>query len=68
MSIDDAIKNLEAAKANGVKDIVLAYWNAEAFQMKEDDEEWAALAEYLEDQMDWSHTHEDLLFHKDNGI
>ncbi len=67
MTIEDAIKNLEAAKERGIKHIVFAYWDAAAFEMEEG-EEWAGTADYLEDQMDWAHTHEDLLFHKDNGI
>ena len=67
MTIEEAIENLQAAKARGTKHIVLAYWEAGAFLMKESDE-WGDLADFLEDQMDWSCTHEDLLFHKDQGL
>ena len=61
MTIDDAIKNLEQAKAKGTKAIVLAYWDASMFQMQ-DDSKWEAIAEHVEDQMDWSSTHDDLRF------
>ena len=67
MTIEQAIENLQTAKASGVKHIVLAYWEAGAFLMEEGDE-WGDLADFLEDQMDWAHTHEDLLFHKNQGL
>ena len=64
MTIESAIKNLEAAKANGVKNIVLAYWDADSFEMEEG-EEWAGLSDYMEEVMDWSGTHDDLSRIKD---
>jgi hypothetical protein len=57
MPIDEAIKNLQAAKARGIKNIVLAWWRAEDFD-KPDDDDWAATAELVEDKMDWSSTHD----------
>lgn len=59
MKIEDAIEMLQQAQKRGVKSIVLAFWEAEAFGLKDDDE-WEATAEYVEDQMDWSYTHDDL--------
>jgi epoxyqueuosine reductase QueG len=59
MTIDEAIKNLENAKAKGAKAIIMAWWDAELFQ-KQDDHEWQAIAEQVESQMDWSSTHYDL--------
>jgi hypothetical protein len=66
MTIEDAIKTLEYAKTNGVKDIVFAFWTCDTFLMEEG-EDWAADAEYMEARMDWSRTHEDLCFVKENG-
>lgn len=59
MTIDEAIKNLKDAKKRGVKSIVLAWWDAKMFDRK-DNKEWEADAEYLEDQMDWSHAHDQM--------
>lgn len=59
MTIDEAIKNLQNAKERGVKSIVLAYWESDGFGLP-DDQNWQAIAELVEDQMDWSHTHEDI--------
>jgi hypothetical protein len=59
MSIDEAILNLQLAKHDGVENIVLAYWDAQSFEMKEG-EEWASLCEQMEDNMDWSGAHDNL--------
>ena len=59
MSINEAIKQLKECKANGVKHIVLAYWEADMFD-REDDDKWAADAEYIENNADWSRAHEGL--------
>lgn len=64
MTIDEAINNLQRAKARGVKSIVLAYWTADTFD-KPDDEEWQADAEIVEDKFDWSATHSDLMACRD---
>jgi hypothetical protein len=66
MSIEEAIKNLEQARDAGVKHIVLAYWEADSFDMQ-DDEEWAAATDFIDNKMDWSATHEDIQFHINNG-
>lgn len=60
MTIDEAIQNLKDAKKRGVKNIVLAWWDASMFD-REDDAEWAADAEKIEEDFDWSSTHEDIL-------
>jgi len=57
MTIDDAIKILEAAKKSGVKNIILAYWEADMFNMK-DDNAWGAITLTIEDKTDWSLTHD----------
>lgn len=57
MSINDAIKQLKERKAQGVKHVVLAYWEADMFE-REDDDKWAADAEHIENNMDWSRAHE----------
>jgi hypothetical protein len=57
MTIDEAIKNLKQAKAQGTKSVVLAWWSAEDFN-KPDDQEWEATAARIEDKMDWSGTHD----------
>ncbi len=59
MTVDEAIENLKAAKKRGVKNIVLAYWEADQFD-REDDDVWANAADRIERKMDWSHTHEDI--------
>jgi hypothetical protein len=57
MTIDEAIKNLEAAKRGGVKSIVLAWWSADMFE-REDNDDWQYAASMVERKMDWSATHD----------
>jgi len=59
MQIDEAIKMFKEAKKNGVKNIIMAYWEADAFG-KKDDDEWAELCDYVDDKMDWSNCHDDI--------
>jgi hypothetical protein len=59
MSIDDAIKQLKDRKAQGVKHIVLAYWEADMFDHKDDDK-WAGISEIIEADMDWSTAHDQM--------
>ena len=59
MTVDEAIELLKAAKKSGVKNIIAAWWFADQFQ-REDDDVWAHDAEYVEHQMDWSPTHDDI--------
>jgi hypothetical protein len=40
MKIQDAIKTLQEAQKNGTKNIILAFWDAEAFCLP-DDKTWA---------------------------
>ena len=65
MTIEEAIRELENARDTGVKSILLAYWEASAFGMN-DDENWEATSEYLGHKMDWSHTHDDIQYHINN--
>ena len=65
MQIDKAIESLKDAKDRGVKNIVFAYWEADVFTNKDekpfcDNDEWATIADTVEDVMDWSNTHSDL--------
>ena len=57
MTIDDAIKMLTKCKEEGAKSIILAFWEAESFDLP-DDETWEAASESVEDGMDWSYTHD----------
>lgn len=59
MKIDDAIKYLQERKAQGVKHIVLAYWEADMFE-RNDDSAWASDAEHIEDNADWSAAHDQM--------
>lgn len=59
MTVDEAIENLKDAKKRGVKNIVLAYWEADQFD-RADDDVWADAADRVERKMDWSATHEDI--------
>lgn len=65
MHIDEAIKNLEAAKAAGTQNIIHAFWEAPAFEMKEG-EEWGDLCDFIDENMDWSTAHDELSFHKND--
>jgi hypothetical protein len=60
MKIEDAIKILQGDQERGVKSIIFAYWDAEVFG-RQDDDEWEGIAEYVEDQMDWSNAHDSML-------
>lgn len=64
MTIDDAIDNLQRAKARGVKSVILAYWTADTFDCP-DDENWQTDAEIVENKFDWSATHSDLMSCRD---
>jgi hypothetical protein len=59
MQIDDAISCLQQAKKRGAKHIILAMWEADMFG-KQDDGDWAAACGRLDENFDWSHTHEAL--------
>ena len=59
MKIKQAIKELQELEKNGVKNIILAFWEADDFD-REDDKSWAEDVEIVDDSFDWSATHEDL--------
>ena len=59
MKIKQAIKELQELEKNGVKNIILAFWEADNFD-REDDKDWAEDVEIVDDSFDWSATHEDL--------
>lgn len=59
MKIEDAIKQLKQRKDKGVKSIVLAYWEADMFDQKDNDK-WEDMASIIEDQMDWSMAHDQM--------
>jgi len=53
MKIKDAIKLLKEEEKNGVKNIILAYWTAEAFNRK-DDSSWREDVDIVDSDYDWS--------------
>ncbi len=59
MTIDEAIDNLKSAKEQGKKNIILAWWDSSMFDRK-DDKDWEVDASRVEDEMDWSSTHDDI--------
>ena len=69
MKIDDAIKMLQEAKAEGNKNIIFALWTADIFTKVNDKgvtksykegEVWKNLVEFIDKNMDWGYTHEAL--------
>lgn len=56
MNIDDAIEYLQREKKRGVKNIIVAWWTADQFK-REDDDTWAEMTGWLDDNMEWSVTH-----------
>jgi hypothetical protein len=72
MKIDEAIKRLNDAKEEGIKSIVIAWWEASAFEKEDgvpfsDDDTWERLIESFEDQVDWSRSQEDIQFLIEQG-
>lgn len=59
MHIDEAIRQLQEAKAKGRQHIVFAYWGCELFDMPEGGY-WPAVAEAVEDRMDWSQCYDEM--------
>lgn len=59
MKIEQAIEMLQQAQKSGTKSIVLAYWEADMFDRK-DDESWEAESEWIENDMDWSRAHDQM--------
>ena len=53
MKIKDAIKLLKEEEKNGVKNIIMAYWTAEAFNRK-DDSSWREDVNIVDSDYDWS--------------
>jgi chemotaxis regulatin CheY-phosphate phosphatase CheZ len=53
MKIKDAIKLLKEEEKNGVKNIIMAYWTAEAFDRK-DDSSWREDVDIVDSDYDWS--------------
>lgn len=53
MKIDDAIRMLEEAKANGTKNIITMWWYAEDFDVPDDDN-WAEAVTEVQRHMDWA--------------
>lgn len=71
MKIQDAIDMLTEAKAKGAKNIIFAFWTADCFGTYddpigvntkfEDNEDWETIAQSIEDNMDWSWAHDDMM-------
>jgi hypothetical protein len=56
MTIDDAIKALQQRKEDGVKAVLISWWEADKFDLPDDDT-WRQAAEDTEYVMDWAMTH-----------
>lgn len=59
MKIDDVIKSLQTAKANGVENIISMWWCAEDFDVPDDDD-WAEAVEDVDRCMDWADADEEI--------
>lgn len=59
MKIKQAIKELQNLEKEGVKNIILAFWEAEDFD-RDDDKDWVEDVELVDDSFDWSNAHEEL--------
>ena len=59
MKIDDAIEQLQNAKKEGTKNIILAWWNSGEFD-RQDNDAWAIDCDIIDDNMDWANTHDRL--------
>ena len=60
MKIEDAIESLKKAQSEGLKSIIMAYWEASSFD-RQDDAEWEKDCESVEEIMDWSFPTEDII-------
>ena len=65
MNITEAIRILNEAKDQGTQHIIFAFWESNMFD-RPDDYAWAADAEYVEDNMDWSYAHDRISDHLTN--
>lgn len=61
MKVQDAILQLQEMY-NPNDEIIIAWWTHDAFEHVVDKENWAANAEYADDQMDWSDAHDRMVF------
>ena len=59
MTIDDAIKQLNKAKNEGIKNIIFAWWDSSQFD-RPDDDTWASICDTMDDRMDWSNAHDQM--------
>ena len=59
MTIEEAIDLLKEQKEKGVKNIILAWWDAQMFD-QEDNDQWASAVNSVEDKLDWSLAHESI--------
>ena len=62
MEVKNAIKWLQEIidKHGEDTELIIAWWDAEAFGMEQDSEEWLSMVEIIGCHMDWSRTHEDM--------
>lgn len=60
MKIDEAIELLQQEKENGNQNIILVYWTADAFHVK-DDKEWENVVEIADSDMDFSESTEAII-------
>ena len=57
MRIQEAIESLAHMQENGMKNVMLAYWEPGNFGMKEG-KKWACACDAVDRHMDWSLSHE----------
>ena len=60
MEVKNAIKWLQEIidKHGEDTELIIAWWDAEAFGMEQGSEEWLDMVEIIDSHMDWSMTHE----------
>jgi hypothetical protein len=59
MKIKEAIEQLQELEKEGVKNIILAYWQAGDFDRK-DNKSWVQDVEIIDESFDWSNSHNEL--------
>ena len=58
MTVDEAIKVLRSSYPND-EEIIIAWWDKGAFPEVSQDN-WDGLCDWVMDEMDWSHSHDDI--------
>jgi hypothetical protein len=59
MKIKEAIEQLQELEKEGIKNIILAYWQAGDFDRK-DNKSWVQDVEIIDESFDWSNSHNEM--------